>query len=76
VQTVLDDRYADLRLPLLLVTIDVDALVAAGVDVEDAAGAGARIRGPLPPGDDSVIRAVRPLHREEGRWLAPPDLDR
>jgi uncharacterized protein (DUF952 family) len=74
VQTVLDERYADLTLPLLLVTIDVDALAAAGTDVEEGAGHAPRIRGPLPSADDQVIVAVRALRREKNRWVAPPDL--
>lgn len=71
VQRVLDHRYQDLLLPLLLLVLDADALEAAGVAVDRGPGDAARIGGPLPPGDASVVRAVIPLRRDRDRWLTP-----
>jgi glutathione S-transferase len=75
IQGVLDAKYGDLTLPLLLVCIDTDALAASGVEVDHEAGSTTvRIDGPLPSGDPGVIREIIPLRRDEQRWMAPVDL--
>ena len=73
VQSVLDERYADLTLPTLLVVLDADALRAAGIAV-DVDGDTVRIHGPLPSADSNVVVETIPLERGEGGWLAPPAL--
>ncbi|WP_173923712.1 DUF952 domain-containing protein [Agromyces sp. Marseille-P2726] len=76
VQGVLDSKYQDLMLPLILVCIDTDALAASGVPVDHEAGSTTvRIDGPLPSGDPEVIRELIPLHRSQQGWLAPARLD-
>lgn len=74
---VLQQRYADLQLPLLLLVIDVDALTRGGVSVawtEPGAGAlpSPRIEGILPMNDEVVVAALA-IAREQGR-LAIPDI--
>lgn len=72
VQQVLDDRYADLTLPLLLVALNPDALVAVGIPVvKDAESTGVRISGPVPCLDASIVCEVQPLERVGDHWLAP-----
>ena len=71
IQAVLDDRYADLRLPLTLVTLDPARLRAAGIDVEVDADGTARIRGEIPRDASDVVVETTPLRNVDGRWLAP-----
>lgn len=72
VQTVLDERYRDLTLPLLLIVLDADALTAAGIPLApDDEHGGFGIGAPIPSEDRSIVRAVLPLHRDRDRWLAP-----
>jgi hypothetical protein len=76
IQDVLDAKYADLTLPLVLVCIDTDALAASGVPVDHETGSmTVRIDGPLPSGDPGVIREIIPLQRDQRRWLAPAGLE-
>lgn len=71
-QAMLDDRYQDLTLPLLLIVLDVDALIAAGTPVDrDTSTGRVRISGPIPSWDDTIVHAAVPLDRVGGRWLAP-----
>ncbi|MHA7223944.1 DUF952 domain-containing protein [Arthrobacter sp. RHLT1-20] len=78
-QTVLDEVYGGLKLPLLVVVLDEESLAAAGVQVRwDATGrsgeefaAAPRVLGPIPM-EEPVVVATFPLELEEGRW---PDLD-
>jgi hypothetical protein len=72
VQRVLDERYADLVLQLVVVELDLDALEAAGIPVtRDAASDRIGIEAPLPPGDDTIVKRVVPLTRRNERWVAP-----
>lgn len=72
VQTVLDERYRDLALPLAIVVLDARALLDSGVRVErDDPSGEVRIRGPIPAGDGTVVRAVVAPRREGDRWIAP-----
>ena len=72
VQAVLDERYADLILPVLVVELSVDAITEAGIPVtRDAASGHVGIDGPLPPGDPTIVLRVLPAHRSDERWLAP-----
>ena len=72
VQGVLDERYADLVLPVLVVELSVDAITEAGIPVtRDAASGHVGIDGPLPPGDPTIVLRVLPAHRSDERWLAP-----
>ncbi|MCC6497508.1 MAG: hypothetical protein IT193_14745 [Propionibacteriaceae bacterium] len=71
-QQVLDDRYADLTLPLLLVALNPDALVTTEIPVVRNAGStGVRIGGPAPCLDALIVCQVQPLERVGARWLAP-----
>lgn len=75
-QEVLDDHYADLELPLLVVVIDAERLAASGVPVEWASEeSGPHLLGPIPPGDASIVLDVRRVQRDGGRWIAPQGLD-
>ena len=72
---VLQQRYADLQLPLLLLVIDVDALANVGVSVEwseTSAGvpSSPRIMGILPM-DEEVIVATLAIAREQGELVVP-----
>jgi uncharacterized protein (DUF952 family) len=72
---VLQQRYADLQLPLLLLVIDVDALMRAGVnvawsDASEGLRSSPRIEGILPMNDDVVV-ATLDIGREQGRLSAP-----
>lgn len=72
IQQVLDTRYADLRLQLLVVELDLEAITAAGIDlVRDEASGSVGIDGPLPSGDPTIVVRVVPVPRPEGRWVAP-----
>jgi hypothetical protein len=72
IQRVLDERYADLRLQLLVVELDLDAVAEAGIDlVRDDPSGSVGIDGPLPSGDPTVVVRVIPVPRPEGRWVAP-----
>lgn len=76
IQAVLDTKYHDLMLPLILVCIDTDALAASGVEVDHESGSTrVRIDGPLPSADPEVIREIIPLRRDQQRWMAPVGLD-
>ena len=68
----LDDRYADLRLPVVVVVLDADALVASGVPVEasDDPG-GVRVLGAIESNDPAIVIDVLPAVRDGDRWLAP-----
>ncbi|WP_396655239.1 flavin reductase [Microbacterium sp.] len=70
VQSVLDQRYADLTLPIVLVVLDAEALRRQGIAVE-VDGAGVRILGPIPSADRDVVIETIPLQRGEDGWLAP-----
>ncbi|MDN4640207.1 hypothetical protein QCD70_08125 [Agreia sp. PsM10] len=77
IDDVLQSIYGDLRLPLLLVVIDVAALEAAGVAVrrvadQNTARHSTRIEGILPM-DDAVIVATLAIERVDG-VLRVPDL--
>ena len=72
---VLQQRYADLQLPLLLLVIDVDALTHAGVNVAWAEPSGGprsspRIEGILPMNDEVVVAALA-IAREQGELVVP-----
>ncbi|MEE2527568.1 DUF952 domain-containing protein [Pseudarthrobacter sp. J75] len=77
-QTVLDEIYGDIDLPLLLAVIDEDALADAGIDLKWEAsshpsgkfGEVPRIIGALPM-EGGVITTVLPLEKDGGRWVAP-----
>lgn len=72
VQRVLDERYADLRLPLLVIELDLNAVAEAGITVtRDAASGHVGIDGALPPGDPTIVVRVVPVPRVDGRWVAP-----
>jgi hypothetical protein len=72
VQRVLDERYADLRLQLLVVELDLDALTAAGIPVvRDEVTGSVGIDGPLPSGDPTIVVRIVPVQRVESRWVAP-----
>lgn len=72
VQQVLDERYGDLVLPLLVIELDLTALAEAGVPtVPWGASGGVGLDGALPPGDDTVVVRVVPVPRVDGRWVAP-----
>lgn len=72
VQRVLDERYADLSLPLLVVELDLAAIADAGMTVtRDAVSGQLGIDGALPPGDPTIVVRVVPVQRADGRWLAP-----
>ena len=70
IQTVLDAHYADLTLPLTLVTLDADLLEDDGIPVEVQAGI-ARIRGEIPRDGSPAVVQTTALQRVDGRWLAP-----
>ena len=71
-QGMLDDRYLDLTLPLLVIVVDAEALSAAGTSVDTNLATGrVRISGPLPTEDDTIICAVGPIDRVHCRWIAP-----
>jgi hypothetical protein len=72
VQRVLDERYADLHLQLLVVELDLEALAASGIRVlRDEVSGNVGIDGPLPPGDPTIVVRVVPVPHIEGRWVAP-----
>ncbi|WP_448809743.1 DUF952 domain-containing protein [Agromyces bauzanensis] len=79
VQAVLDDIYADLELPVVVVVLDEDTLTTSGVPVERPAGAGTGIHvlGAIPSDDPAVVIEVLPATRDHahGRWLAPNGLE-
>lgn len=71
-QHMLDDRYQDLTLPLLVIVLAADALAAAGTPVDrDESTGRVRINGPIPSWNDTIVHAVVPLNRVCDRWLAP-----
>ena len=76
VQVVLDERYADLRLPVVVVVLDADALAASGVPVDssDDERSGRRVRGAIESNDPSIVLGVLPAVRDGDRWLAPTGL--
>jgi hypothetical protein len=75
VQEVLDARYADLALPLLVVELDLNTVAEAGIPVvRDEVSGHVGIDGALPPGDPTIVVRVVPVPRVDGRWVAP-DLD-
>lgn len=72
VQEVLDARYSDLVLPLLIVELDLAAIAEAGLTlVTDPASGQVGIADPLPPGDPTIVVRTVPVPRVDGRWLAP-----
>ena len=71
VRAVLDGRYRDVRLPLLLVRLDAEALDAAGSPVEFGPGEEVRIRGTIPSGDPDVVRGTEHLARDADSWRSP-----
>jgi hypothetical protein len=72
VQRVLDERYADLRLQLLVVELDLDAVAAAGIPVvRDEVTGSVGVDGPLPSGDPTIVVRIVPVQRVESRWVAP-----
>lgn len=75
VQRVLDERYADLHLPVVVVVLDADALVASGVPVEASGDrGGARVLGAIESNDPAIVIDVLPAVRDGERWLAPAEL--
>lgn len=72
-QHVLDERYADLELPLLVIELDLAALEAAGIPTVQTGSASGDVGvdGPIPPGDPSVVVRVVPVTRVDDRWVAP-----
>jgi hypothetical protein len=75
VQAVLDARYADLALPLLVVELDLNTVAEASIPVvRDEVSGHVGIDGALPPGDPTIVVRVVPVARVDGRWVAP-DLD-
>lgn len=70
IQHVLDTRYRQIRLPLLLIALDSDAL---DVPVQWEPPGHPRILGPIPCTDPAAIVSITPLARETNRWLAPTD---
>ncbi|MFE4835853.1 DUF952 domain-containing protein [Arthrobacter sp. NPDC056691] len=76
-RTVLDEVFGGLKLPLLAVVVDEDALAAAGVEVRwDAShrpgeefAAVPRILGPIPM-EEPIIVATFPLELQGDRWPA------
>lgn len=72
IQRVLDGRYADLHLPLLVIELDLDAVTAAGISLvrDDTTGA-VGIDGALPPGDPTIVVRTVPVPRAGERWVAP-----
>lgn len=71
-QQVLDEHYADLVLPLLVIEIDLAALAEAGIPtVRHGASGALGIDGALPPGDPTIVVRVVPVPRVDGRWVAP-----
>lgn len=72
IQRVLDDRYADLQLPLLVIELDLDAVTAAGISlVRDDTTGEVGIDGALPPGDPTIVVRAVPVPRAGERWVAP-----
>lgn len=77
-EAVLDEIYADLGLPLVLVVIDEDALLDAGIEIRwehsshpsGRFGAVPRLMGILPM-EEPVIVSLLPLQKDAGRWMAP-----
>lgn len=70
-QSVLDTVFGDLSLPLVLLTLDPDALRAQGVRVEEAPPEGARVYAPILRDGGPVVRAVSPLERTAAGWRSP-----
>ena len=71
-QTVLDERYADLSLQVLVVELSLDALREAGIPLtQDAASGQVGIDAPLPPGDPTIVVRVVRAQRVGERWVAP-----
>lgn len=73
VQDVLDARYQDLNISLLLIDIDTAALEASGMRVARE-GREVRIFGPLPCADASIIARVLPMRHENERWVVPGEI--
>lgn len=71
VRAVLEGRYRDVRLPLLLVRLDAEALDAAGSSVEFGPDDVVRIRGTIPSGDPDVVRGTDELVRDADGWRLP-----
>ena len=71
IQAVLDARFADLDLPLVLDSLDADALESEGTPVEADPPHGARIRGVLRRDGSSAVVATTPIARADGRWIDP-----
>lgn len=73
-QSVLDDVYDSLHLPLVLIVLDVEQLRAGGVDVELESESGPRVLAPLPTDGPAVV-AELPLERDAaGAWAVPASL--
>ncbi|MFV0319594.1 MAG: flavin reductase [Microbacterium sp.] len=70
IQSVLDARYADLTLPLLVVVLDAEVLRTEGIAVETD-GSSARIYGALPSADHDAVVETIAIERAESGWLAP-----
>jgi len=74
VRRMLDDRYADIRVGLLLVILDTDALTADGLEVSEETPGLPRVHGPIPTDGDAVVTAL-PIEWADGDFVLP-DLDR
>ncbi|MFE4464175.1 DUF952 domain-containing protein [Oerskovia sp. NPDC056781] len=74
--SVLDGRYADASIPLVLAVIDEDSLADEGIEVawepQDGApgGLAPRILGAFPM-DGRTVAAVVELDRVDDRWVVP-----
>ena len=70
VQEVLDQLYADLHLPLVLVTLSAAGLEASGIAVEPANRSGWRIYGAIPCADSAIVVGTERLEHADGQWVA------
>ncbi|MDA3635282.1 MULTISPECIES: DUF952 domain-containing protein [Rhodococcus] len=76
---VLSTVYEDLRLPLVVVVVDQDALLAAGVSIRwdernpSPPGTGTRVPGILGalPLDPDIVLDVLPIEEVDEKWVVP-----
>ena len=71
---VLAHPYAHVRAPLLLIVLDEQALIDAGIDVTwHTTGSGdrvPRIHAPFPM-EPPIVTATIPIEHRDNRWIAP-----